>query len=93
MTEYKVLEGKRGKRYLRNNRFINRDKILISVLERLTPDQPVRIKECLFCGGESKMERPFNRQSVVLCDEHYYSRNIGQIAAEIRKQAEEVDNE
>lgn len=84
MTEYKVIEGKRGNRYMRNNRFINRDKLLISVLERLKPGEPVRIKECLFCGGESKLERLVMGQSIVLCNEHYYHSNIGQIVQKLR---------
>ena len=86
MTEYKVVAGKRGKRYFKNSKFISADKILISVLERLTPDNPVTIKECLFCGAESKLERLVVGQSLALCNEHYYGKTIGQIVNKLREE-------
>jgi hypothetical protein len=44
-------------------------------------------KKCLFCGVESKLTRQVNLRTVVLCEEHYYDKNIGQIAEQLNKES------
>lgn len=45
-------------------------------------DKPEK-KRCLFCEGPEAHKRSFQGEMVALCDDHYYTKNIGQIAAEL----------
>lgn len=43
-------------------------------------------KNCLFCGEPNcKLTRLLNTEIIYLCDEHYYSKSLGQIAQHIRE--------
>lgn len=44
---------------------------------------------CVFCGVYSNWQRLVNGQTVHICEEHYHTTTIGQIAAKLR----EKDNE
>lgn len=46
---------------------------------------------CLFCDAYREHIRIFQGVSVALCDFHYYDKNIGQIAAQLRKDKEKAD--
>lgn len=52
-------------------------------------DQPDK-KRCLFCDGPQAHQRVFEGRMVPLCDIHYYSKNVGQIAAELRETTKEA---
>lgn len=91
MPLYKKVKGPHNNvRYSKNGIFISKDKIPISVLEELTRTNvvDVPIKECVFCGVGCKFTRLVNLQTVYLCDEHYYSKTIGQIAQQIRENSD-----
>ncbi len=42
-------------------------------------------KSCIFCGQPTNIERLVNLQRVYICEEHYHTTNIGQIAQKIRE--------
>lgn len=48
-----------------------------------TTIQPEKV--CTFCGVGSKLSRILDTQTIYLCDEHYYSKNLGQIAQHVRE--------
>lgn len=41
-------------------------------------------KSCIFCRSYTKYTRFVNGQVVYICEEHYHSKNIGQIAQQLR---------
>lgn len=48
----------------------------------LSPPQKV----CIFCGAANcAQSRMLNSEIIYLCDEHYYSKNLGQIAQQVRE--------
>lgn len=58
-----------------------------------TPDEPRKDpKACLFCGMHSRFTRYVNAQTVFVCDEHYYSENIGKVAQKLRELRDEEEN-
>lgn len=42
-------------------------------------------KHCIFCEMYSNLQRLINGRIVVVCEEHYYSKNIGQTAQRMRE--------
>lgn len=86
--EYKLVETKKGSRYMKDNRFVSQNKIPVDILERLGKQERVSTtKDCIFCGVPSKLTRVLNSQPLYLCEEHYYDSNItlGKIAQKVRE--------
>lgn len=51
-----------------------------------SPEEPKKNpKACIFCGMHSRYTRFVNGQTVYICDEHYYSENIGKIVQKLRE--------
>lgn len=48
-------------------------------------------KLCVFCGMASKYTKMINGQTIYLCDEHYYSKNLGQVAQRLKEVADEKE--
>lgn len=98
MSRYTQFTDKNGtKRYRKDGRLFSPKAIPANVLqvldnnsefdEEAIENQPS--KECLFCGVYGKYPKLINGQTIALCEEHYYSENIGKIAQKLR----ENDNE
>lgn len=93
MGLYKKYTGRNGTRYMKNGRIISVRDIppnIVQVLENnliFDEDKPPtqRDHECIFCGQYAKYERSVNLQTVEICEEHYYSMNVGKIAEKIRE--------
>lgn len=81
---YQIVKGTRGTRYLKDGKFIAKDKIPEGVIQSLESGAKGD-KLCLFCGKPSKLTRAYNAQPVYLCDEHYYDKTMGQIAQKARE--------
>src|SRR5579864_6732493 len=47
-------------------------------------DDKPNLPRCIFCLGYKSHQRIFHGEMIALCNDHYYSRNIGQIAARMR---------
>lgn len=90
MAIYKLIPGANGPRYQKDKRFISKNDIPISVLEKLemgkeVSDDPIQPKQCIFCNvGGCRLTRLVNREVVYLCEEDYYARTIGKVAEQIR---------
>lgn len=50
-------------------------------------------KECIYDGTEAKLSRSVNGEMVYLCDEHYYSKSLGQVAQQLREVRSEGNSE
>ena len=83
--------------YYRDNKLCSKRDIPRVVLDNMVEREPYEYiveapqeiaKVCLFCGTYGKFQRLVNNKVVVLCEEHYYGKNVGTIAAEIRRQAD-----
>lgn len=47
-------------------------------------------RECLFCGmGGCKLTKLLNGETLYLCEQHYYDKNLGQIAQKVREISDE----
>ena len=95
MAGYDKTEAPDGTvRYRLNNRFIAKTKVPVDIIELLETEKTVgetapttteNFKPCLFCGQHGKYTRSVNMQTVVLCEEHYYSETIGKIVQHLRE--------
>ncbi len=95
MSIYKTWNvGKGGVRYMKDGKLIKATAVpqhLLQILkpgdtldtEATPPSPPAKI--CIYCGHYAKMSRMVNMQTVYLCDEHYYDKNIGQIAGRLKE--------
>ena len=89
MSDYKIINGPKGTvRYMLNGRMVKATSIPEDVMIRLheTPLEKASDRLCIFCGAPSKYSRLVNLQSVYICNEHYYSKTLGQVAEQDRKQ-------
>lgn len=89
---YKTINGKNGVRYMKDNRFVKKADIPADVLIKLNvgmevEDKPVEKEPlvCIFCGMGTKITRFLNMQSIAICEEHYYSKNVGQTVQQFNK--------
>jgi Fe-S-cluster containining protein len=57
----------------------------VEVEEEAEEQEPPVDKSCIFCGTESKLTRMYQSKPVYLCDEHFHSTNLGQIAQHLRE--------
>lgn len=100
MSEYKMIVAGKGFRYLKDNRFIPKATIpanifvLLDEPNKVIDDSTIKleapVRECIFCGVVCKKQRLVNGQTVAVCDDHYYSKNMGQTAQRIRELKEGV---
>lgn len=96
---YKVRDGIKGRKlYFHDGKMISIQDVPDEVLYELQfTDQveerhlePPRFnKPCLACDKEGKYERIVHMQTIVLCNEHYYSLNIGKIAQLLKEKSGE----
>lgn len=82
---YKTIKGSNGVRYMLNGKFVKKSSIPQDVLIKLNvgmevDEKPVEKQplECIFCGAPTKIVRFLNMQTIAVCEEHYYSKNVGQ---------------
>ena len=80
---YTKIPSKHGFRYMKDNRFIAKDKIPEEELAKL--EEPVNEKRCIFCGMGTNMCRTVDSKIVYVCEQHYYDTTIGQIAQQLRE--------
>lgn len=94
MANYKVVEGKKGTRYMKDGKFVASSTVPDSVKADLighigseSVNQEVDTKEpvCLFCGQSATKQRLVSFQMVALCDEDYYDKNVGKIVGKLRE--------
>ncbi len=48
------------------------------------------MKQCIFCERPSDHSRYFNNQVIELCQDHYETRTLGEIAEQVRKHLEVI---
>lgn len=102
MAVYKLIKGPFGSyRILKDNKMIAKKNIpanIWSKLENMKIGESISddgieltapIKSCIFCGEDAKLARTINAQTIYLCDEHYYSKTVGQIVQHIRESSQE----
>jgi hypothetical protein len=54
------------------------------VVDSFTDEEPTKSdRKCVFCGEHSKYYRLVNNRSVYICNEHYYSKSLGQVAQKL----------
>lgn len=83
---YKTFKAKGGSiRYMLDGRLVKKSSIPADVLIKLNvgmevDEKPVEKKEltCIFCDAPTRITRFLNMQSIAVCEEHYYSKNVGQ---------------
>lgn len=97
MVVYKKIKRKYDVGYTRDNVFIKGSRVPEEVKERLEitdhmdyDDQPNKPR-CLFCEAPATRQRIFEGVMVDMDEFHYYAKNIGQIAQELREQKEAQD--
>lgn len=80
--------------YRKDKRFVAKSNIPAAVFEALRVRNEVddvevnsgaKYRECIFCDEHSKNQRMVNGLTVYLCNDHYYDKNIGQVAEQLRK--------
>jgi len=95
-SEYKLINGKAGKRYLKDGRLVSVKDVPKDVLQNLTEDNVVgeqgvkptpNSEPCIFCGKWGNLTRFVNGKTIVLCSGHFYSQTIGQCAEQLRKES------
>ncbi len=90
---YKTIEGKHGTRYLKDGRFVKKTDIPADILIKLgvgmtdINEQAIGSNEhkCIFCGMATKEFRLLNSQPVYVCEEHYLTKTLGEIAQKERE--------
>lgn len=84
---YKKIKSKAGFRYIKDGRLVAKKDIPEDELIKLEglPESPTTDKNCLFCEVAATHARTVNLQMVALCERHYYSENIGSIAAKLKE--------
>ena len=101
MSEYKLVTGRNGVRYMKDNRFVKKESLPPEVWTQLKVNEisteemlnPKVDRSCIFCGEQSKLSRLLNAQTIYLCDNHYYSETIGKVAQRVRERNEENSNQ
>lgn len=96
MSVYSTRPGLQGSLIFTKDRLaIKKEKVPANIVARLIDGEmdideasvklegPARF--CLFCKKLCKATRFVNGQTVYLCEEHYHSKNIGQIAQQLRE--------
>lgn len=87
VEEYKIIRGSKGDRYMFKGKLVKTASVPRDVIIKLNVGMPsvdvAPIEKvpltCIFCGMGTKITRFLNLQSIPICEEHYYSKNVGQI--------------
>ena len=87
---YKIIQGTKGQRYLKDGKLVSKDKIPEDVLASLVDDKPVRT--CAICGKVATKARLLNLQTIECCEEHY-TVTLGKLAELLRKKEENAQEE
>lgn len=85
---YKLIKNKHGNRYMKDNRFVKFDNVPQAVKDKLeTHSAAAELdpKKCIFCGIYATETRFIQLQTIALCDEHFYSKNVGQIVQRLKE--------
>ena len=98
---YKLVQGKHGIRFMKDGKFIAKDKVPqiiqdelkvgeilpdpVSEIVDVTIEREKENRYCLFCHAYTTWKRVVNGQSIAICEAHYYDTNIGQIAQKVRE--------
>ncbi len=93
MSEYKVVRGRHGNRYMKDGRFVAKANLPADVLQELGIDIPTPEatfterdpKKCIFCGAYTNWSRLVNLQTVAVCENDYYAYSIGKIAQKLNQ--------
>lgn len=96
VSDYKLIKSGNGFRYMLNGRLVKRDSIdpeIIVALHNLPDNPKPEVRVCFFCGEGCKHSRFINLQTIYLCDDHYYSKTVGQIAQKMREDSETQEKE
>lgn len=92
---YKVRDGARGRKlYFHNGKMISQKDVPEEVMAKLlfsdqieetmiAPPEPDKV--CIVCGEHGDKTRFVNLQTVVLCEEHYYSMTMGKIVQHMKE--------
>lgn len=85
---YKLIKGKYGNRYMKNNRFVKFDSVPQEVKDKLETSnaaEQLDPKKCIFCGEPATETRFIQLQTIALCSEHFYSKNVGHIVMRLKE--------
>lgn len=89
---YTTIKGPRGGvRYKFGRKFVKTAEVpedIRSKFEVNAVAEEAPRKICIFCGGPGTYQRLINQQSIALCPDDYYDKNMGQIAQRLREMAE-----
>lgn len=86
MNTYMMKHSRDGRNmYYRNGRLTRPDKISDDIRNQIEKGDTVTANVCIFCPEATKLTRILNSQTVYLCNEHFYSKSIGQVAQQIRE--------
>jgi hypothetical protein len=93
--------GKRGKRYMKNGHLIKKTDLSeeeLAHFEHPTTEEelpkldthPIAVsaksdRSCIFCGAYSKFTKLINSQTIYLCEQDYYDKNIGKITQKVNE--------
>lgn len=85
---YKLINSKHGNRYMKDNRFIKADDVPQEIKDKLetkTAAAEAPSKTCIFCGEAATESRFIQLQTIALCNDHFYSRTVGQIVQKLKE--------
>ena len=98
MSIYKTINGPRNDvRFTKDGRLFSKKNIPANIYRQFEDKEvghevndegvvlEAPVKECVFCGSESKLYKLINSQTIYLCDEDYYDKNTGQIVQQVRE--------
>lgn len=82
--EYRVVNSRNGKRYMKGSKFCKRDDVPEDVLRRLENNESVDTsKDCPFCGQPGTEEKMLNSVVYHLCLDDYNTKTTGELAETI----------
>lgn len=94
MSEYKIVKGRKGIRYMKDKKFISVKDVPEDILQSLTEDNVVgeagvkptpNSKPCIFCGKWGNKETFVNGKTIVRCTEHYQTETVGRCVQRLRE--------
>lgn len=94
MSEFKIVKGRNGVRYMKDKKFVSVKNVPEDVLQQLTEDNVVgeqgvkptpNSKPCIFCGKWGNKFKLVNQHTIAVCDGHYLTETTGRIAQKLRE--------
>lgn len=85
---YRLVKGTHSDHYTKDKRFVKAVDVpqdIRSKLEIATALQNLDPHICIFCGAEATESRFVNQQTIALCSEDYYAKNIGHIVMRLKE--------